>query len=130
MYLLDTNTVIYFFKGMGDVAKRLLRAPPREVGVPTVVVYELAFGVQRSSASSKRVRQLEDFLREVRILPFGADEAWHASALRFELETKGCPIGPYDVLIAATALAHNHILVTHNLKEFSRVPGLRVEDWF
>jgi len=130
MYVLDTNTVIYFFKGIGGVAEHLLWVPPREVGVPSVVVYELAFGVQRSSASSKRVRQLGDFLREVRILPFGADEAWHASALRFELERKGSPIGPYDVLIAATALAHNHILVTHNLKEFSRVPGLRVEDWF
>jgi tRNA(fMet)-specific endonuclease VapC len=87
-------------------------------------------GVLRSSVSSKRMQQLEDFLGQVQILPFGVKEARHAAAIRFQPEKKDTPIGPHDTLIAATAIAHNHTLVSHNLKEFERVPGLLLEDWY
>ena len=66
----------------------------------------------------------------VNILPFGPKEAAHAADIRAGLERKGLPIGPYDILIAATALSNSSPLVTHNLKEFSKVDGLMVEDWF
>jgi len=66
----------------------------------------------------------------VHILPFGHEEAQHAAAIRVGLEKQGVPIGPYDIVISATAMVRNDILVTHNVREFSRVEGLRIEDWY
>ena len=74
--------------------------------------------------------RLETLLRSLPILPFGEAEARAAARIRADLETVGKPIGPHDVLIAATALAHGATLVTHNLREFRRVKGLLVEDWY
>jgi tRNA(fMet)-specific endonuclease VapC len=130
MYVLDTNTVIYFFKGMGGVSRQLLARPPKEIGIPTIVIYELDVGIAKSRHSRKRREQLGEFLSAVSVLPFGYEEARCAADIRVELEKKGIPIGPYDVLIAAVALSHNATLVTHNAKEFARIKGLRVEDWY
>jgi len=130
MYILDTNTVIYFFKGVGDVAEKLLSVPPKEIGLPSVVPYEIYVGIAKSTSPEKRRQQLEQLVSVVNLFPFGLNEAQCAAKIRADLETRGCPIGPYDVLIAATALIHNGILVTHNVNEFSRVDNLRIEDWF
>lgn len=130
MYVLDTNTVAYFFKGLGRVAERLLATPPAEVTLPAVVAYELWVGVERSREATRRREQLERFLDVVRVLPFGPPEARAAAGLRAVLEEAGTPIGPLDTLIAGTAVAHRGILVTRNLREFSRVPDLLVENWF
>jgi tRNA(fMet)-specific endonuclease VapC len=129
-YALDTNTLIYFFKGMGEVATRLLDTPPHEIGVPAVVVYELEVGIAKSTSAEKRRAQLDELLSMVRILPFSASEATRTAQIRVDLERKGIPIGPLDLLIAGTALVANLTLVTHNLKEFSRVRGLNLVDWF
>ena len=129
-YALDTNTLIYFFKGVGNVKNRLLSVPPSEIVVPAIVLFELEFGIAKSSSPRKRISQLKDFATLVNVLPFGPAEAKAAAQIRARLEKKGIPIGPYDVLIAACAKANNLILVTHNLKEFKRIEGLKVEDWF
>ncbi len=129
-YVLDTNTLIYFFKGVGNVKNRLLSVPPSEIGLPAIVLFELEFGIAKSSSPRKRISQLKDFTALVNVIPFGPAEAKAAAQIRAKLEKKGIPIGPYDVLIAACARANNLILVTHNLKEFKRIEGLRVEDWF
>jgi tRNA(fMet)-specific endonuclease VapC len=129
-YALDTNSVIYFFKGMGQVSARLLSTPPREIALPAVVLYELELGIAKSSAPEKRRMQLEELVRRVRILPFGAGEAKVTALIRADLERTGEPIGPLDFLIAGTALHHGATLVTHNLKEFGRVGGLSLEDWY
>ena len=129
-YALDTNTLIYFFKGVGNVKNRLLSVPPSEIGLPAIVLFELEFGIAKSSSPRKRMSQLKDFTALVNVIPFGPAEAKAAAQIRAKLEKKGIPIGPYDVLIAACAKAINLILVTHNLKEFKRIEGLRVEDWF
>lgn len=129
-YVLDTNTLIYFFKGMGKVADRLLATPPAEIGIPTIVVYELEVGISKSRSSQKQTAQFREFTALVNILPFGFAEAKFAATIRAKLETKGMPIGPYDILIAATGLANNWTIVTHNKWEFERVAGLKVEDWF
>ncbi len=129
-YILDTNTLIYFFKGMGQVSVRLLQHSPQEIGIPAIVLYELATGIAKSTQPEKRQKQLAELMAVVDILPFGAAEAQQAARIRVTLEQAGAPIGPYDVLIAATALAQQGTLVTHNLAEFSRIPGLLVEDWF
>jgi tRNA(fMet)-specific endonuclease VapC len=130
MYVLDTNTLIYFFKGEGAVAGHLLSVPPREVGLPSIVLYELEVGISKSTSPEKRRTQLKEFTSAIQILPFGIEEAGQAALIRVALETRGVPIGPYDVLIAAVAINHNDILVTHNTKEFSRIQGLQLEDWY
>lgn len=130
MYLLDTNTLIYFFKDMGRVANRLLSYPPDQIAIPALVVYELETGIAKSTQPQKRRAQLNELLHTVRMLPFGLAEAKATATLRATLEKSGQPLGPIDYLIAGTALAHQAILVTHNTYEFSRAPGLQWEDWF
>ena len=129
MYILDTNTLIYFFKDMGNVAANLLAASPKDIGIPAVVRYELEYGIARSTAPRKRMKQLEELCALVDVLPFGGEEAKASAGIRVALEKKGTPIGPYDVMIAGTALSKQGTLVTSNTKEFRRVPGLKIIDW-
>jgi tRNA(fMet)-specific endonuclease VapC len=130
MYVLDTNILIYFFKGLGDVARNLLSKSPKDIGVPAIVLYELEVGIKKSKSPQKRIRQLSDLMSVVNVLPFGKTEAKAAAQIRAQLEKKGTPIGPYDILIAGTALGNQATLVTHNLKEFNRIKNLNVIDWF
>jgi len=130
MYLLDTNTLIYFFKGLGKVSERLLATPPKSIGIPAVVLYELSVGIQKSQAAEKRRTQLSRLLQTTNMVPFGPDEALASAKIRVAMEKQGTPIGPLDVLIAGTAIANSAILVTHNYKEFSRIQGLTIEDWY
>ena len=129
-YVLDTNTLIYFFKGLGDVSKHMLAQSPSELSIPTVVLFELEVGIAKSTSPRKRKSQLQEITALVNVLPFGIAESKSAAQIRVKLEKQGLPIGPYDVLIAATAMANNMILVTHNQKEFGRIEGLRIEDWY
>ncbi len=130
MYVIDTNTLIYFFKGAGNVPEKFLSKSPKDIAIPSIVIYELEFGIAKSSSPKKRRAQLAEILSLVNILPFGDKEASLSASIRAKLEKKGTPIGPYDILIAGTALAHQGILVTNNLKEFSRVPKLKTENWY
>ena len=129
-YVLDTNTLIYFFKGLGHVSKHMLEQSPSELAIPTVVLFELEVGIAKSTSPRKRKSQLQEITALVKVLPFGITESKSAAQIRVKLEKQGLPIGPYDVLIAATALANNMILITHNQKEFGRIEGLKIEDWF
>ena len=129
-YVLDTNTLIYFFKGLGDVSKHMLAQSPSELAIPTVVLFELEVGIAKSTSPRKRKSQLQEITALVNVLPFGIAESKSAAQIRVKLEKQGLPIGPYDVLIAATAMANNMILVTHNQKEFVRIESLRIEDWY
>ena len=129
-YLLDTNTLIYFFKGVGNISNRLLSIAPNEIGIPAIVLYELEVGIAKSSSPRKRISQLKEFTELVNVIPFGLAEAKAAARIRAKLEKRGMPIGPYDILIAGCARANNLILVTHNIKEFKRIEGLRLEDWY
>lgn len=130
MYALDTNTVVDFFRGAGRVAERLLATPPIEVAIPAIVLYELEVGIDRSGNVERRREQLRELVSRSALLPFGFREAAASARLRSELERRGEPIGPLDTLIAGTALAHGATLVTHNTREFGRVTGLSVEDWY
>jgi len=130
MYVLDTNTLIYFFKGMGSVPDNLLKVSPKDIAIPSVVLYELEYGIEKSTSPRKRQAQLKELCSLVEILPFEEEAAGIAASIRAKLEKKGTPIGPCDVLIAATALANRGVLVTSNTKEFSRVSGLKLENWY
>lgn len=129
-YCLDTNTLIYFFKGLGDVANRLLTTPPGEIAIPAVVIFELEAGIGKSTSPRKRITQLHEITSLVNIISFGQSEAKRAAGIRIKLAKQGIPIGPYDILIAASALANNSTLVTHNTRAFERVGGLKIEDWY
>ena len=130
MYVLDTNSVVFFFKGEGRVAEALLARKPDEVALPAIVLYELEVGVLRSKDPGRRRGQLDTLVEATRVLPFGRGEARTAARIRTELERSSDGIGPLDTLIAATALANRGTLVTHNMREFRRVRGLTVEDWY
>ena len=130
MYVLDTNTLIYFFRGQGKVAERLLATPPAEVAIPAVSVYELEVGIAKSTQPAKRRRQFDELLDTVTVLPFDRVAAVAAAGVRSALEKAGRPIGPLDTLIAGTALAHRATLVTHNTREFKRVSKLALIDWY
>ena len=130
MYLLDTNSVIYFFKGMGQVAENLFLHSPKEIFIPSIVVYELEVGIAKSNNPEKRREQLNLLLDQIKIIDFGKKEAKESTIIRAILEKLGTPIGPMDTLIAGCAKANNLTLITRNTKEFTRVEGLRVENWF
>ena len=129
MYMLDTNTLIYFFKGIGNVAKNLFASSPKEIGIPAIVLYELAYGIAKSTSPKKRIKQLEEMCLLVEVLPFEEKAAKASADIRASLEKKGTPIGAYDILIAGTALSKQGILITNNTKEFKRIPKLKIENW-
>jgi len=130
MYLLDTNTLIYFFKGTGNVAPNLLAKPPKEIELSSISLYELEVGLAKSERPKRRRHQLSTLMTHLHVVPIGEREAKASAQLRAKLERSGQPIGPLDNLIAGTALCHGATLVTHNTAEFARVPGLNLEDWF
>jgi tRNA(fMet)-specific endonuclease VapC len=130
MYLLDTNTLIYYFKGQGQVAQNLKSVSSQEIGISTIVLFELQVGIAKSSSPAKRTQQLQQLLSQVNLVVFDNNAAFAAAKIRAQLEQQGMPIGSIDVLIAGTAIALSATLVTHNVKEFSRVSGLAIADWY
>jgi tRNA(fMet)-specific endonuclease VapC len=130
MYILDTNTLIYYFKGQGQVTQNLLNTPPQEIIISTIVVFELQVGIAKSTSPTKRIQQLQQLLSQVNQVDFDRDMALAAAKIRAQLEKQGTPIGPMDILIAGTAIALQATLVTHNVGEFSRIPGLSIADWY
>jgi len=130
MYVLDTNTLIYYFKGQGQVAQNLANVSPQEIVVSAIVVFELQVGIAKSNSPAKRTQQLQQLLSRVNVIAFDRDAAVAAATIRAQLEQQGTPIGPIDVLIAGTAVALQATLVTHNVKEFSRVSELAIADWY
>ena len=129
MYALDTNTIIHYLKGKGNVSEKLLATPKSKIALPSIVAFELYYGALRSINPQKRQEQLHTLLNNIKILSFNERSAIEAAKIRYGLEKQGETIGPMDVLIAATALINNATLVTHNVKEFARVKGLKIENW-
>jgi tRNA(fMet)-specific endonuclease VapC len=130
MYILDTNTLIYYFKGQGKVTQNLVNVSAQEISIPTIVLFELQVGIAKSTSPAKRTQQLQELLSRVNLVLFDREAALAAAKIRAELEQQGTPIGQMDVLIAGTAIALQATLVTHNIKEFSRVSGLTIVDWY
>lgn len=130
MFALDTNTLIYLFKQEGQVASHLKSIPANQVFVPAVVWFELEYGVLRSTRPELQRRGMESVQRAYQILNFDAASAKSAARIQHTLDAAGTPIGNAGLLIAATALARDLTLVTRNTREFARVPGLRVENWY
>jgi tRNA(fMet)-specific endonuclease VapC len=130
MFLLDTNACIRVLNGSSaPLIARLGRHAPAEIRVSSVTRAELVYGARRSARVAENLQTLAGFFAPLVTLPFDDACAEEYGAMRASLAVQGRPIGPNDLLIAATALAHDLTLVTHNLREFSRVAGLKIEDW-
>ena len=128
-YLLDTNVCIAWIKGDTAVRDRLLKHQPEDLALCSVVTAELRYGAQKSARRAKTEQTVSRFIQPFRSLPFDEECVQPYALLRAQLEAIGTPIGPHDLMIAAIASAHRLTVVTRNLREFERVPGLRVEAW-
>lgn len=128
--LLDSNVCIQLLNGRHrGVIDCFHRNHPQDIVLCSMVKAELLRGALRSQRVELNLQRLEDFFAPLKSLPFDDTAADHYARLGADLFSRGVPIGPNDMIIAATALAHNATLVTHNTAEFRRVAGLRIDDW-
>ena len=128
-YLLDTNAVVAMVKKKPSVIGHIRRVGRSALRICTPVEAELWFGVHKSSRQEENRDHLLTLLTWLPSLPFSGEAAEHFGEIRAALARQGQPIGPYDLQIAAIARAHRLVIVTRNTREFTRVPGLMVEDW-
>jgi len=129
-YLLDTNICIYIIKNRPEsVREKFESISVGEIGISSITLSELQYGVEKSASPAKNQQALSLFLHPLSIYPYDPNAASIYGQIRADLEKKGLPIGPLDMLIAAHALSLDHILVSNNLKEFTRVPNLKTENW-
>lgn len=129
-YMLDTNICIFIIKNKPEtVIRKFLQFDPADICISSITYAELCHGVENSEAKEKNHIALMMFLSGISILSFDADAAQVYGIIRAKLQKKGKPIGPMDMLIAAHAKALGLSLVTNNIREFSRVDDLEVEDW-
>ena len=128
-YLLDTNTCVDVMRNHPNVVNRMSGVAPGDSVISTITSYELYTGIAKCASPDKEQAKVDLLLRTVIELPFDQTAAREAGRIRGLLESRGEMVGPYDVLLAAHALAAGLILVTANTNEFQRVPGLTVENW-
>jgi len=126
-FLLDTNAVIQIIQRNPVVVSRLMQQSPVDCLISSIVAHELFYGAYKGSGVEENLRRIHAMRFEN--LEFDTEDARSAGEVRASLALAGNPIGPYDVLIAGQALARGLVLVTHNVREFSRVAGLAYEDW-
>ena len=129
LYLLDTNMVIYIQRGVPGVLQRMVTVGRHQVALPSLVVAELAYGVEKSTHQTSNRKRLEQLLVEMTVLPWAHTAMWHYARHFHALRQQGRLIGHMDLLIASQALAEDAILVTNNTREFERIDGLKLENW-
>ncbi len=128
-YLLDTNACVDVLRKREPVLSRISAVPRQACAISTVTTYELLTGAKRSADPAGEVAKIQRFVMSIHELAFDPFAADRAAQVRAELETLGMVIGPYDLLLAGHALSRGLVLVTNNVREFSRVTGLTLEDW-
>jgi tRNA(fMet)-specific endonuclease VapC len=129
-YLLDTNILVYLDKRLGRCLEQLQQHAPQDIVLSSVSLMEIEYGLARSERPDHMRHFMGGMRARYAVLDFDAPSAERAGQLKALLAAKGLPIGPFDLQIAGIALAHQLTVVTHNTREFSRVPGLRIEDWY
>jgi tRNA(fMet)-specific endonuclease VapC len=129
-YLIDTNICVYIMnRRPAEVIKKFKQISPGDIGISSVTVSELQYGVSKSKYKERNQQRLDEFLLPMTILAFDANAAKFYGDIRYDLEKQGQIIGPLDLLIAAHAMSEGLIIVTNNDKEFRRIKGLTVENW-
>lgn len=128
-YMLDTNICIYTIKNRPPEVREIFTRNQSLMCISTVTLMELIFGAEKSSFPEKNLAIVEGFAARLEVLDYDKNAAAHSGQLRAELAATGKPIGPFDTMIAGHARSQGLILVSNNLREFSRAPGLRFENW-
>lgn len=128
-YLLDTNIVIYVVKRRPLAVLDIFNRHHGRMAVSAITVAELIHGAEKSEFPARNLAVVEDFFSRLVVLPYTAEAAWHYGSIRATLEKDGQPIGVNDLHIAGHARSLGLTLVTNNLREFKRVPGLLLENW-
>jgi tRNA(fMet)-specific endonuclease VapC len=129
-YLLDTTVVSDFARGVQSVLERLKATSKKQVAISTVTAMEVEYGLQLNSARARKIEPvIRDLLQDVALLSYEKQDAIATAAIRAALTKRGTPIGPYDIMIAGTAVRHGLTMVTSNRDEFNRIDGLLLEDW-
>ncbi len=127
---LDTNICIYFLKGAHPPVKtRLMEHGPQDIKIPAIVKAELLYGAVKSTKREENQKRVARFLEPFEIVPFDDSATAFYADIRSQTEASGTPVGPNDLIIAATVLSQNGVLVTNNTKEFQRIQDLMVENW-
>jgi tRNA(fMet)-specific endonuclease VapC len=130
IYLIDTNICIYLMNQKPvKVIQKIKNTEVGQIGISTITVSELKYGVAKSNLKKQNAQRLEEFLTPFEILPYDETASEYYGMIRAELESQGKVIGPLDMLIAAHALSKDMILVINNEKEFLRIKSLKVENW-
>jgi tRNA(fMet)-specific endonuclease VapC len=128
-YMLDTNIVIYTMKNRPQTVREAFQRHYGQMCISSVTYMELVYGAERSSNPERNLNEIEGFAARLEVLPYDNGAAVHTGQVRAELAARGTPIGPYDQMIAGHARSMGLVVVTNNSKEFSRVDGLRLENW-
>jgi len=129
-YFIDTNTCSYFLDGrFQGVLKKFEEIPTSKIKLPSIVIAELYYGAKKSEKKEYNLNRIEKFLSNYGIARFDLKAAKIYGDIRADLEKKGQIIGGNDIVIAATVLSRDGVLVTHNVGEFSRIKNLKIEDW-
>jgi tRNA(fMet)-specific endonuclease VapC len=128
-YMLDTNIVIYTLNNRPTKVRERFKTHHGEMCISAVTLMELYYGAENSSSRDVAITEIDIFAERLVVLDYDSDAAAHTGEIRGVLRRSGSPVGPYDAMIAGHARANGLIVVTNNLKEFKRVPGIRVENW-
>lgn len=128
-YMLDTNICIFTIKNKPEQVRGAFRRHQGRLCISTITLMELIYGAEKSAIPEKNLSRVESFVARLQVLDYDDAAAIHSGQLHAELVRQGKQIGPYDQLIAGHARSLGLTLITNNLREFERVPGLRVEDW-
>ena len=128
-YMLDTDILIYTIKNRPKKVKEAFKKQSEFLAMSAVSLGELIYGAERSAQSERNLADVEALAARLEVVPFDSAAATQFGQVRAELAKSGKIIGPYDLMIAGHARSRGLILVTNNMREFKRVPGLRVENW-
>lgn len=128
-YLLDTNIVIYVIKRRPLAALETFNRQHGRMAISAITLAELLHGAEKSSDPARNLAVVEDFYSRLEVLPYDMPAAAHYGSIRAALEQQGTPIGVNDLHIAGQARSRGLVLVSNNLREFQRVPGLLLENW-
>lgn len=128
-YVLDTDTCIYWLNGEGKIRRKVEQVGPEDLRLTIITLAELRYGAYNSRNVSENLKNIENFLRKVRVLPLDHDATDRFGKIKVDLRKKGQIIKDFDVLIASIALSHGGVLVTNNVEHFKRIPALDYVNW-
>ena len=128
-YVLDTDICIYWLNGVQKIRKKIEEIGPSSLRITVITLAELKYGAYRSGKNECNIRNINKFLRKIKVFPLDQDAADRFGKIKAELGKKGEVIGDFDILIAAITMNYKSILITNNTEHFKRIPGLYYENW-